>query len=740
MALVASKNIEKITSEDHQTHIGKANANTSGGEEDKRYEGKREDLSQRGESSSASSGSGPSHSTQRTRNHKIAPKSNRDATHDDDSDPFDWDPDAESFVDRDGQPVIITKPQPTKLSDDPAEEKTRSEAAKAKRAEEEEEEKKEIMAEEADRQRLLAQGREENRKKRHGGSNIQRPPSIERQWRQLYITVKTWWGNHGKPLSRSQKAPIQKIQERIEKECERIVKENYSDAGDIEREKKSLLKEYRFPVETLHGLISTAATALHDVQELEQNGSEKEKEALAEEQESLVKGVAVMTEFLKEHQIPAQCVVTQHAREMFDTIVNRNEKTRTQYVSTIEELNRPTSDQQDAWTIAVPEMRKALNVIDIDDRTSAGAGKLQTHIDAMESQNTILERQNTEQGIEATTNSLPLAFFQRMQQQWINGEQEKLNHTRTDLIKMLKSQSLAKSLDPSLLKQTNGKMEAMEYSSDPLSTTEPSLTESSIRSPPSTGVKETPSSSGRLANSKPEYSAKEKDYLSMQFGEVDVIKMPDYSDGKTEFGDLVATRLCRTGNPRFSRFILRAGTEKSEHYQVIRGSDLGPGGAEALQDYDDGSSHFTFDLWKRKKELKTNRIGAIGPCVVMCRAEDYKPRSRTRRPDTYVKIMYIDNTIDWVTRTEMIELVGKTFAEKKLAILEEGYKEKTKFLEAHKKAGIHPDTKQPLDPKDYGSTPWLFLEGRLPGGIDAKSTDNEEDQDGDMMEGIEIRL
>lgn len=98
-----------------------------------------------------------------------------------------------------------------------------------------------------------------------------------------------------------------------------------------------------------------------------------------------------------------------------------------------------------------------------------------------------------------------------MQQQWINGEQEKLNHTRTDLIKTLKSQSLAKSLDPSLLKQTNGKMKAVEYSSGPLNTTEPSLTEPNIRSPPSTGVKETPSSSERLANSKQKYSAKEKD-------------------------------------------------------------------------------------------------------------------------------------------------------------------------------------------------------------------------------------
>lgn len=130
--------------------------------------------------------------------------------------------------------------------------------------------------------------------------------------------------------------------------------------------------------------------------------------------------------------------------------------------------------------------------------------------------------------------------------------------------------------------------------------------------------------------------------------------MPDYSDGKTEFGDLVATILCRTGNPRFSRFILRAGTEKLEHYQVIRGSDLGPGGAEALQDCDDGSSHFTFDLWKRKNELKTNGIGAIGLCVVMCRAEDYESGSRKRRPDTYAKVMYNDNTIDWVTRIEII--------------------------------------------------------------------------------------
>ena len=375
MAVVARRNLEKITSGDPQIDIGEAGAKTSGGKECRSRWAGKDDIPQRVESGSASSGSGTSQSNQSKGNYKIAPKPKRDAAHKDDHSHMEWKPDAEEFVDHNGQPITTPKPGPVNPSGDSAAEE-----------EEEEEESKE---EEAERERFLAQGREENRKIRHGESNTLRPTSIERHWRKLYLIVKLWWGDHGKALSSFQKTTFGRIQGQFENECERIVKENFRDATDIEREKKILFQEYKFPVETLHGLISTAAATLFNVQELDTHGTEEDKESLAEEQASLVKGVAVITETLKRYQIPAQCVVTNYALEMFDTIVNKSEATRTQYAETLSELNRPTAEQQQAWTVAIPHMEKALQVMRTDDRSSDEKEQLKAHIRYIESKNNV---------------------------------------------------------------------------------------------------------------------------------------------------------------------------------------------------------------------------------------------------------------------------------------------------------------------------------------------------------------
>ena len=107
----------------------------------------------------------------------------------------------------------------------------------------------------------------------------------------------------------------------------------------------------------------------------------------------------------------------------------------------------------------------------------------------------------------------------------------------------------------------------------------------------------------------------------------DAISVPDYSDGITEFGRLVATRACRTDNSKFSRFILFAETENREHYRVVRGSELGPGGAKAL------------------------------------RGEGYVADPKSRRPDTYAEVTYANKAVDWLSRTALTQLVGQKYTE-----------------------------------------------------------------------------
>ncbi|EMD95275.1 hypothetical protein COCC4DRAFT_43964 [Bipolaris maydis ATCC 48331] len=720
MAVVASRNLENMMSENSRIDINKADAGASGGKENGRDKGGEDDPPQREESSSASSGSGLPHSNQSES--KIASKSDMDATHKNDPDHMNWKSDAPEFVDHNGQPMKSDEKDPENSSGDSS-------------GDENEDNEEERRKEKAERERFLAQGREENRKIRHGESNTSRPPSIERHWRQLYITVKTWWRDHGKALNPSQKTSIEKIQGRIEKECESIVKENYSDAGDIDREKKKLFQEYKFPVETLHGLISTAAAALSTVQKMETNGTKEDKESLNEEQNSLVKGVAVITETLKKYQIPAQCVVTNLALEMFDTIVNKSEATRAQYAETLSELNKPTAEQEEAWTVAIPHMEKALQLMRKDDHTSDGEKQLQTQIRFIESKNKVLETHNEELEIKTTTNSLPIALLQRMQQQWIDGQERELAENWTNLTKTLATQTLAKDLHQKLLTQGEDKMKE-EKSPSPPSPPERSVADSSEGGSLSAGVSETSKSSSGPARTKPKKPV-EKDYLSMQLSELDVITMPDYSDGKTEFGKLVAVRPCQTGNPRFSRFILHAGTENLEHYRVVRGSDLGPGGAETLESYEPERTHQAFNLRNRKSEMKENKIAAIGPCVVMSRGENYKPGPKSRRPDAYVKVEYADKTVDWVTRTEFIQLTGKKFADRTLVTLESKYKEKARYLEAHRQARMHPDTKKPLQPEDQQDKPWLFPDDDL---LVGKVTGSEDDkEDADMgLNGIQI--
>jgi hypothetical protein len=730
MALVAHNNVQTIIPEGSQISPSEANSHGSERKEKKvEKETKSEKEGKDAKSGSTSTESGPSHTVQKPRKYKKTPQTSQNAAHENVPDLTNSDSDSED--------------------------------------ENEEEAKKEA----AERDEFLAQGREANRKIRDGQSNTQRPISVEKEWQRFYVLVKTWWS--GKPLNHQQNFSIERAQKRIEEKCATLVDikepswqaevhnaiaqwknakqkdDQISDEDEkarrrlveeeiIQREKKKLFQEYRFPVETLHGLISTAAAAIEEVHELGKSKDEEDKELLEEEESKLIKGIALITEALRQYQIPAQCVVTQFARETFDTIVNKNDETKEKYANTIAELNKPTPEQKQVWTIAVPEIKKALEVIQGDNRMDVMTQHLDAHIGKIKSQQEQLEHKNREQGLGDKTNGLPFDLLLQMQQEWISCQQEKLADSWNALVKTLEGQSLATELYQRLHTQVKGKMRALESTSGPPTPDNDTSSSSSSSSGISTTTSSTKVSGTHNALQQPAKNTTTTGYLSMQLNQQDVIKVPDYSDGTTEHGRLVATRLCRTDNPRFSRFILHAGTEKCEHYRVVRANDLGPGGAEALQNYNPSETQVEFDLRKRKREMKTNRIVEIGPCVVMARAESYTPRSKQRRPDTYVKVKYNDQTLDWLSRTEMIQLVGQKYAEVNLAKLVQAYDERVRFFDAHKEAGIHPDTKQPLQSQDQELTPWLFPEDALSLSTNVEATDMEEDEDV-KMGGIKIK-
>ena len=147
-----------------------------------------------------------------------------------------------------------------------------------------------------------------------------------------------------------------------------------------------MLPQHKFPADRLHSLIATTAVTLDTVKDMEKGTSRsvEDEEMLVEEQRSLIKGIALFTEVLKEHHIPALYVVSQCARDIFESIINKNEKTREGYPNATAELNRPTTEQREVRTVAVPEMEKALAVMKSGTFTEDRGQALKTHINASE--------------------------------------------------------------------------------------------------------------------------------------------------------------------------------------------------------------------------------------------------------------------------------------------------------------------------------------------------------------------
>jgi hypothetical protein len=194
-----------------------------------------------------------------------------------------------------------------------------------------------------------------------------------------------------------------------------------------------------------------------------------------------------------------------------------------------------------------------------------------------------------------------------------------------------------------------------------------------------------------------------------------VIEPVAYDMGITEFGRHVATRRCKTDNPSFSRFIVNSGTDEMPHYKVIKGADIGLGAAAILEQNAD--LHEDFDLRSRRAQYKKAPMSlSIGPCVIVPRSEGYVLRegTKSRRLDTYVRLLWKGGREEWVSYTELCSLTGKKWTEMRLKYLEAEFYKDEEAMQVYRKNMLHPDTVEPLTEEDWKKTPWLFPDGQKP--------------------------
>lgn len=189
-------------------------------------------------------------------------------------------------------------------------------------------------------------------------------------------------------------------------------------------------------------------------------------------------------------------------------------------------------------------------------------------------------------------------------------------------------------------------------------------------------------------------------------------------------------------------------------YHVVRGSDLGPGGAETLHEQMT-ERHVRFDLAARKqagRDIKTTIIKSLGPCVKLDRAPSTKltKKGKPYRKDLYIKVQYHTDVarnplagkegypnIEWLSRTELEQFVGKNYWEIQEKVMMAKYMKRKVVFAQLKSRNLHPDTKKPLVDQDRQDMPWLFpdAERAIPQQPDPTQ---EEDDVETGMDGVEV--
>ncbi|CAG5181471.1 uncharacterized protein ALTATR162_LOCUS9779 [Alternaria atra] len=396
-------------------------------------------------------------------------------------------------------------------------------------------------------------------------------------------------------------------------------------------------------------------------------------------------------------------IMSTEARERFESFIKTSDQHEELYKKLSAQIERPTLEQNVAWELASRPVYDLVTIVRDDSVQSDDHLKaVNKHLTTIKRHNKSLQDSNKANGIGIDVNCMPMAILEEMVDQWKKEDRDQVLAEIENLLKQLASEEPAK--DTLIALETN---EAPDNVPDPVLETDEAPGDTPA--PESTSRTRTQSpiqkfSLGQLTDE----NLLDLDIDSMSLDN-DRVEPFAYGNGETEYGPLVATRASISDNPRFHRFIINAGIgeEKWEYFRVIKGSDLGPGGAESMPQ----DKVTNFNIKERKKGLKNNPLIGIGPCVVMPRAEGYVSRAgaKQRQPDTYVRVAYKGITqADWLSKTEFIQLAGKKYAEKHLAIMIPAYHKRQQYFEACKAQRRHPKTKLPLTSEDFESHPWLF--------------------------------
>ncbi|KAF2023149.1 hypothetical protein EK21DRAFT_119052 [Setomelanomma holmii] len=489
-------------------------------------------------------------------------------------------------------------------------------------------------------------------------------------------------------------------------------------------------KDWQFPSKELHGYIQGILATLVDINEQSNDMSDTDGDvrlqAKAAEEVKLLDGVAILLKRLEMCSIPAMSVIPEAAVEAFaDVLRGISEETRKSYVEKVAYLNRPTKYQEKAWSEALPDIEKAATVMSKLVVSEEEKQSISGAINRLKEHNKAIEVSNKELSITPQIYTLPVNALNEMQQAWIKDNEKQFNAAVVELRTALEHKELATSLTRRL--DARIKNTSVATNTDVPAATSSSSSKSSFQVSSTSGSSQrTVSHTSPSTNEHPGTSAVEASSLFVpELADIETLRkalndepdssmMFDYTNGLTEFGKFEHIRPTRTENHRYSRFFVNAGTEQLPVFKVVKGSDLGPGGADTLADQANGKETI-FDLRYRKKQLsgQANYITSVGPAIQMPFSESKpRPGSKPRQPDAYLRLQYKDNDTpnEWLSRTECISLMGKKTAERYLAQFIAQYDRKCKYLEACKAQRLHPDTNQPLNERDRKFTPWLFPE------------------------------
>ncbi|CAI6336986.1 unnamed protein product [Periconia digitata] len=499
-------------------------------------------------------------------------------------------------------------------------------------------------------------------------------------------------------------------------------------------QEKSYESLYRFPSETIVGHIHTIGSHANGVWELEKTS--KENKELPAHKKQLIEGCLIFHQYLVSRGLEPRLIIPDNYSKLFSVVANDSKDARDAVKEFQQALTAPLSNQMEIWDNASTDLRQLGQLI-LHDGSQENVDEIK---DRLTECNDAIQCVNKEYGLKLSDHTIPLEYLvilsEERSQNQISEEVvvsafKELMATFENVMGKAYAAKVFPNMTPEYTERTWATIENLkkdmgveetedmsdrgEEQEDPPATDEAPPPPATDEAPPPPATDDAPSAT---ATADPLFEPSGNlDFLDFDLNPPDYGPAPTYENGITEHGKVVAIRMS-SASARNSRFIINRGTAKTPIYKVCKGNVFWPGGAEKLEE--DETYHVRFDSIARKRKVRGEvNTAVVTGCVEMPIMNPAPPGKRARRPDLYFRVVYhsdLDRNpnakslplVEWLTRTELIQLVGKKKAEE----------EEQKYLPHHRKqvavfqqyflAGYHPDTRKPLTAQDRQEYPWLF--------------------------------